>query len=80
LQRFKNAKKNKGPQVTWFGPVLAGNRLVLTNSLGQVVFLSPNDGSVATTIDAKDSFALPPIVANSTLYTLGQSGKLTAYR
>ena len=80
LQRFKNAKKNKGPQVTWFGPVLAGGRLVLTNSLGQVVFASPTDGSIATTIEAKDSFALPPIVVKSTLYTLGQSGKITAYR
>ncbi|MEH3160122.1 MAG: PQQ-binding-like beta-propeller repeat protein [Sphingomonas taxi] len=80
LQRFKNAKKNKGGQVTWFGPVLAGNRLVLTNSLGQVVFASPTDGSVVNTIEAKDSFALPPIVANGTLYTLGQSGKITAYK
>ena len=80
LQRFKNAKKNKGPQVTWFGPVLAGGRLVLTNSLGQVVFASPTDGSIAMTIEAKDSFALPPIVVKSTLYTLGQSGKITAYR
>jgi len=80
LQRFKNAKKNKGPQVTWFGPVLAGGRLVLTNSLGQVVFASPTDGSIATTVEAKDSFALPPIVVKSTLYTLGQSGKITAYR
>ena len=80
LQRFKNAKKNKGPQVTWFGPVLAGNKLVLTNSLGQVVFASPGDGSVVTTVDAKDSFALPPVVANGTLYTLGQSGKISAYR
>jgi outer membrane protein assembly factor BamB len=80
LQRFKNAKKNKGNQVTWFGPVLAGNQLVLTNSLGQLVFASPSDGSVTTTIDAKDSFALPPIVANNTLYTLGQSGRITAYR
>ncbi|MCP3733968.1 PQQ-like beta-propeller repeat protein [Sphingomonas sp. RP10(2022)] len=80
LQRFKNAKKSKGPQVTWFGPILAGNRLVLTNSLGQVVFASANDGSVVNTIDAKDSFALPPVVANGTLYTLGQSGKITAYK
>jgi len=80
LQRFKNAKKNKGPQVTWFGPVLAGNRLVLTNSLGELVFASPTDGSIGATVDAKDSFALPPIVVKSTLYTLGQSGKITAYR
>lgn len=80
LQRFKNVKKNKGGQVTWFGPILAGNRLVLTNSLGDVTFASPNDGSIVNRIETKDSFALPPIVANSTLYTLGQSGKITAFR
>ncbi|EZP51510.1 MULTISPECIES: outer membrane protein assembly factor BamB family protein [Sphingomonas] len=80
LQRFKNAKKNKGPQVTWFGPVLAGNRLVLTNSLGDIAFASPTDGSIVKTIETKDSYALPPIVVKSTLYTLGQSGKITAYR
>lgn len=80
LQRFKNAKKNKGNQVTWFGPVLAGNRLVLTNSLGGIVFASPTDGSVLSTTDTKDSFALPPIVANSTIYTVSQKGRVSAYR
>ena len=80
LQRFKNAKKNKGNQVTWFGPVLAGNRLVLTNSLGGIVFASPSDGSVLSTIAAKESFALPPIVANSTIYTVSQKGRIAAYR
>ena len=80
LQRFKNAKKNKGNQVTWFGPVLAGNRLVLTNSLGGIVFASPSDGSVLSTIDAKESFALPPIVANATIYTVSQKGRIAAYR
>ena len=80
LQRFKNDKKKKGGTVTWFGPVLAGNRLVLTNSLGEIVSVSPGDGSVQSTIDAKESFSLPPIVANSTLYTLDQKGRISAYR
>jgi outer membrane protein assembly factor BamB len=80
LQRFKNAKKNKGNQVTWFGPVLAGNRLVLTNALGQIVFASPTDGSVQTKIDTKESFALPPIVVNSTIYTVSEKGRVSAYR
>lgn len=80
LQRFKNAKKNKGNQVTWFGPVLAGNRLVLTNSLGGIVFASPSDGSVLSTVDARESFALPPIVAKSTIYTVSQKGRIAAYR
>ena len=80
LQRFKNQKKQKGDQVTWFGPVLAGNRLILTNSLGQIVYVNPSDGSVQSTVDTKASFSLPPVVANSTLYTVDQKGRVTAYR
>ena len=79
LPRFRNVKKRKGP-ITWFGPVLAGNRLVLTNSEGQVVFASPNDGSVAGTMKGNTAFTLGPIVVNSTLYTLDQRGRITAYR
>ena len=80
LPRFTNVKKNKGNQITWYGPVLAGNRLVLTNSRGNIVFASPNDGSVTGTIGTKAPFTLPPIVVNSTIYTLDQRGRISAYR
>ena len=80
LQRFKNQKKQKGGQVTWFGPVLAGNRLILTNSLGQIAYVSPTDGSVQSTVETKGSFSLPPVIANSTLYTLDQKGRISAFR
>jgi outer membrane protein assembly factor BamB len=79
LQRFRNAKGRKGP-ITWFGPVLAGNRLVLTNSRGEVVFANPADGAVTLTVPSGEPFALPPVVANSTLYTLDQRGRVTAWR
>ncbi|VXD06472.1 Outer membrane protein YfgL, lipoprotein component of the protein assembly complex (forms a complex with YaeT, YfiO, and NlpB)-like; Uncharacterized PQQ-containing dehydrogenase 2 [Sphingomonas sp. T1] len=79
LQRFDNEKKKKGP-VTWYGPILAGGRLILTNSRGEIVSVNPGDGAVGSTIETKTPFTLPPIVANSTLYTLDQKGKITAYR
>ncbi|MFS0773653.1 PQQ-binding-like beta-propeller repeat protein [Sphingomonas sp. 1P08PE] len=79
LPRFRNQKKKSGP-ITWFGPVLAGGRLVLTNSEGEIVSASTTDGSVVQTVDTKVPFALPPIVANQTLYTLDQKGRVTAYR
>lgn len=79
LQRFDNEKKKKGP-VTWYGPILAGGRLILTNSRGEIVSVNPGDGAVGSTIETKTTFTLPPIVANSTLYTLDQKGKITAYR
>ena len=79
LKRFQNEKKRSNA-ITWFGPILAGNRLVLTNSRGEINFVSPTDGTVSSTIETKTPFSLPPIVANSTLYTLDQKGKITAYR
>jgi len=79
LPRYRNQKKRSGP-ITWFGPVLAGGRLVLTNSQGEIVYASPTDGSVAQTVETKVAFALPPVIANSTLYTLDQKGRITAYR
>ncbi|MBN8814428.1 MAG: PQQ-binding-like beta-propeller repeat protein [Sphingomonas sp.] len=81
LRAFKveKKKKKKGP-LTWYGPVLAGNRLVLTNSLGEVTFVSPTDGAIGQVIDNKESFGLGPVVANNMLYTLDTKGRITAYR
>ncbi|WP_298090269.1 PQQ-binding-like beta-propeller repeat protein [uncultured Sphingomonas sp.] len=79
LPRFRNEKKKSGA-ITWFGPVLAGNCLILTNSEGEIVYANPGDGAVQTTIEAKTQFTLPPIVANSTLYTLDVKGHIVAYR
>ena len=79
LPRFQNEKKRSNA-ITWFGPILAGNRLVLTNSRGEINFVSPTDGTVSSTIETKTPFSLLPVVANSTLYTLDQKGKVTAYR
>ena len=79
LPRFRNLKKKSGP-IIWFGPVLAGNRLILTNSQGQLVFANPNDGSIASTTPGKTPYTLPPVVANQVLYTLDQKGRIAAYR
>lgn len=79
LKRYQNEKKRKGP-IQWSGPVLAGDRLVLTNSRGQIVSASPADGSILSTIETKTAFDLPPVVANSTLYLISEDGRLSAYR
>ncbi len=79
LPQYRKPKKKSGP-IIWFGPVLAGERLVMTNSLGQIVMASPADGSIVQTIETKQPFALPPVVANRTLYTFDQKGQVTAYR
>ena len=79
LRHYENEKKSKNP-ISWVGPVLAGGRLILGNSRGEIVFASPTDGSVTGTMDVKESISLPLVVANNTLYVLDDKGRLSAYR
>ena len=79
LQRWRDQEDRRGT-ITWRGPVLAGNRLVMVNTLGQIVFASPTDGSVQATLAGRAPISLPPVVANNTLYILDDAGRLTAYR
>lgn len=79
LKGYRNVEKRTNA-ITWFGPVLAGGRLWVTNSRGELVAASPIDGTVQTTIEAAESFTLAPVVANNMLYVLDQKGRLSAYR
>ncbi|WP_260600467.1 PQQ-binding-like beta-propeller repeat protein [Sphingomonas endolithica] len=79
LKAFKNEKKRSGP-ITWFGPVLAGNRLVLTNSEGEIVSVGSGGGEMGAVIKSGAPINLPPIVANNTLYVLDMKGRVSAYR
>jgi len=79
LPRFRNEERRRNP-IFWRGPVLAGGRLVLVSSLGQIAYVSPADGTIQSTVDAGTPMSLPPVVANNTLYLLDDSGRLTAYR
>ncbi len=66
--------------IFWRGPVLAGNRLVLTSSRGQIAFVSPVDGTLLSTTETRSPISLAPVVANNTLYILNDDGRLTAWR
>ena len=79
LPRYRDVKDKKG-RIDWVGPILAGDRLILANSVGQIVNVSPADGAVQTTVETRMPVSLPPIVANNTLYVLHDSGQLTAWR
>jgi outer membrane protein assembly factor BamB len=79
LPAFRNVKKKKG-EVNWVGPVLAGGRLIVANSSGQLVSVAAADGTIQSTQDTKMPISLEPIVANNTLYVLHDNGELSAWR
>jgi outer membrane protein assembly factor BamB len=79
LRHYQNEKKRSGPYA-WKGPLLAGGRLLLTNSHGEIVSASIADGKIESTVKTGGSFTLAPVVANGTLYLLDDKGKLSAWR
>jgi outer membrane protein assembly factor BamB len=79
LARWEDPEDKDGP-IVWQGPVLAGDRLVLLGSNGQAVSVSPYDGEVLGAIDLPGTPAVPPVVAQETLYILTDGATLAAYR
>lgn len=79
LSRYRNEEKKKDP-IFWQGPVLAGDSLWAVNSRGQIWRIGPGEGSAAMFTDLKQSISLAPVVANSTLYVLDDSGRISAFR
>ena len=80
LQKREKPKKKDSKAVSWWGPVLAGGRLWITNSMGSLVSFDPENGSQLSSIELGDAFFLPPIVTGGTLYALDDDGKLYALR
>ncbi|MFQ5534786.1 MAG: PQQ-binding-like beta-propeller repeat protein [Sphingomonadales bacterium] len=79
LQKFEKQEKRKKP-ISWSGPVLASDRLVLVSSHGFAVSISPYTGEIMGAEKVPDGSFLPPIVANETLYILTKAGRLVAMR
>ncbi len=79
LQRWRKEKKRKDP-IRWTGPVLASDRLILTNSLGQMISVSPYTGQLLSSVKLGDASYVSPVVADNMLFVLTDDGKLSAYR
>jgi outer membrane protein assembly factor BamB len=79
LQNFENMKKKKNP-ITWTGPILAGDRLILASTRGQMVSVSAADGTIMNEAKIGGTVLLSPIVANNMLFMLTNEGRLIAWR
>lgn len=79
LPRWRSPKSKKGP-ISWVGPILAGDRLLLASSRGDLADVSVTDGKINRTIKLGAPVFLDPAVAGNTLYVLDDKGKLSAWR
>lgn len=66
--------------VTWSGPVLASNRLLLVSSGGKMMSVSPYTGKLMGEVEIPDGTFIAPIVANNMVYVLTNDADLVALK
>ena len=79
LPVFENPEDKEGV-ITYVGPVLVSNRLLIGASTGDIYAISPYTGNILGTINVGSPIFVPPIVAGGTVYFLTDNGELAAYR
>jgi outer membrane protein assembly factor BamB len=79
LPHYKSEKKKKGP-IRWSGPILAGGRLILTGTSGELLNVAVEDGKIGQGVRLGATIYQAPIVADNTLLVLTDKGRLVAYR
>ena len=79
LQRFQDRDERTG-LISWNGPVLAGDRLLVTSSHGYALSISPYTGEVLSGLKMPAGSSTAPIVVDGTFIVLTDKGELVAYR
>ena len=63
-----------------FGPILAGGRLIVASSDGQMRGFDPVSGAVREVVPLPGGAATHPVVAGGVLYVVSGDGQLMAFR
>lgn len=79
LPRYRDEKKKKDP-ITWAGPVLASDRLIIAGSHGQALAVSPYTGEIIGAEKMPDGVTVAPVIASGSVYFLAKDADLVAYR
>lgn len=79
LPAFRNERRRRD-RISWAGPVLAGDRLLLASSEGELVFLNPVNGERVGDRNLGDPVFIAPVIAEETVVVLTDEGRLIALR
>jgi outer membrane protein assembly factor BamB len=66
--------------ITWSGPILVGDRLLLAGSSGEALSMSPYNGEILGRIDLPGPAQMAPVAADGTIFILTEDAQLVAYR
>jgi len=79
LPRWENTEKQRDP-ITWFGPLLAGDRLIVAGTNHQALAVSPYTGEILGRQHLSGAASLRPMVADGTVFVVTDDGRLLALR
>ncbi len=79
LDRWRKPKKKTDP-ISWSGPVLGSEKLLLVSSEKKIVVVDPYEGKLLKTEKLGSRAYLPPVLAGGLAYVLTDDGRLTAWR
>ena len=79
LPKWRKPADRSG-KIIWTGPLLASNRLIIANSIGEALSISPYTGKILGKIKLPDSITISPIIAANTLFFLSDDAELTAFQ
>ncbi len=80
LPKHEDPEDKESDLVVWTGPILAGDRLWMVNSLGVMQSFSPDSGQAYDSIEIGDPLYIAPIVVERTYYVVTDRGALVALR
>ncbi len=79
LPRWDNEEKQKDP-ITWWGPLLVGDRLVVAGTNEQALAVSPYTGDIIGRQPLSGAASLGPIVVEDTVFLVTDDARLLALR
>jgi outer membrane protein assembly factor BamB len=79
LPQWENPDKQRRP-ITWYGPLLVGDRLVVAGTNQQALAVSPYTGDILGQQDLSGKASLGPIAAAGTVFVVTDDGRLLALR
>ena len=66
----------KGEEIVWYGPLLSSNKLILGNSQGKVISISPFTGKLLSKIDFSEELVANPMHLGEKIILISKKGTL----
>ncbi len=79
LRRYRDEQGHKG-RVAWVGPIMVGGRLVLANSMGEVIGVTPQNGEIVAHGQTGHAVFIPPVTAGGLIYLVTDNAQLVVLR